>query len=803
MWQSWKPLVGLVCLTSLCVHAEYIKGRYIVELTTPPVADAAASAPSGKVALRSTAALNHRARVRAQQATVRASLTSQPGVTVLDSVDTVANAIFVKADDAAALQNIPGVAKVYPVRKVKLLLDRAVAIHRVADAWNQIGANNAGRGIKVAIIDTGIDQNHAGFRNSTLTAPEGFPRANADTDLVYTNGKVIVARSYVDLLPARDTDSSARDRVGHGTALGMIVAGVRTVAPLATITGVAPEAWLGSYKVFGTPGINDGSTDDAIIKAMDDAVADGMDIISLSVGSDVAPRLADDPEVTAVERATRAGVIVVTAAGNNGPDLSTVGSPATATSAIAVGATTNDRTFGTAITVSGAGNALAINASGSASSGTVTGRVVDVGWIDRNGEGCEAYPSRALQGVIALIRRGTCTFDEKITNAARAGAIGVLVSAREDAPDPFTKSVTTASLPAQMISYDAGESLRQIISADGSRTVTMQFAVGPVSTVANRLAGYSSTGPGVDLSIKPDIMAGGTDFYTATQTFDRRGDMYTANGFILVDGTSFSTPFVAGVAALIKSARPGLTVDQYRSLIINTGRALTARDGSALGAQSGGAGSVDAAAALNATATLAPVSLSFGSGSADAQFSRKFTLTNLSGSEETFSVNVETNGCPSAPAVSTDTVAIAPGATAEVGVAWNPAGLPTGACEGVFRITGTSSGTALRLPWWYAVPSGIPAAVTQLDITDSGRRGATLRDAILFRISDSAGLPIGDFAPEVSVVAGGGDIVRLLRYNSDVPGLFGIDVRLGAVAGTNTVEVRAGSITKRFDITGR
>ncbi|MBC8167275.1 MAG: S8 family serine peptidase, partial [Bryobacteraceae bacterium] len=253
------------------------------------------------------------------------------------------NAMFIKASatDAAQLATMPGVVRVLPVRKVKMFLDRAVTLTRVTDVWNQVGTDNAGAGIKIAIIDTGIDVGHAGFQDSSLTIPVSFPRANNSTDLAYTNSKVIVARSYVDMLSSPDPDVSARDRVGHGTALAMIAAGVRNSGPLATIAGVAPKAWLGSYKVFGSPGVNDNAGDDAVMKAMDDAVADGMDVISMSLGSDIAPRLADDPDVNAVERATRAGVIVIVSAGNNGPGSGTIASPATAPSAIATGASTN------------------------------------------------------------------------------------------------------------------------------------------------------------------------------------------------------------------------------------------------------------------------------------------------------------------------------------------------------------------------------------------------------------------------------------------------------------------------------
>ena len=322
--------MGCWLLAAGSIWAQRVPGRYIVELTTEPVTEHVARMGL-QAGMRSTEAVTQRARVRTQQARTRLALEAAQA-TVLDSVDTVANALFVQVSDAqaGALAAMPGVKRVLPERRFKLLLDRAVALHKVTEAWSQIGDDKAGAGVKIAIIDTGIDQTHPGFADDSLVMPEGFPKVNAASHVSFATNKVIAARSYVSLLPYRDPDTTPQDHVGHGTALAMIAAGVRNAGPLATIQGVASKAFLGSYKVFGTPGYNDSASDSAILKAMDDAVADGMDIINLSLGDDFAPRLADDIDVDAVERAVRAGVIVVVAAGNNGPGLNTIGSPATA-----------------------------------------------------------------------------------------------------------------------------------------------------------------------------------------------------------------------------------------------------------------------------------------------------------------------------------------------------------------------------------------------------------------------------------------------------------------------------------------
>src|SRR6185295_17953200 len=109
-------------------------------------------------------------------------------------------------------------------------------------------------------------------------------------------------RSYSSLFASTDPDPSARDHIGHGTSTAMAAAGVLNAGPLATIRGVAPKAYLGSYKVFGSPGVNDGASEDAILKALDDAVADGMDVINVSLGDALAENLEADLETLAIQR---------------------------------------------------------------------------------------------------------------------------------------------------------------------------------------------------------------------------------------------------------------------------------------------------------------------------------------------------------------------------------------------------------------------------------------------------------------------------------------------------------------------
>ncbi|MGJ5817307.1 S8 family serine peptidase [Paludibaculum fermentans] len=732
---------------------------------------------------------------------MRGNIERRSGI-VLDSVNTVANAMFVQADAATAAQlaQLPGVKRVVPVRMLHRVLDRAVLLHKVSDVWNQFGESAAGAGMKIGIIDTGIELSHPAFQDSSLTVPDSFPRANTVFDLTYTNNKVIVARSYVNLLQYRDVDYTPRDHVGHGTALATIAAGVRSQGPLATIQGVAPKAFLGVYKIFGTPGYNDYASDDAIIKAFDDAVADGMDVISLSVGDDFAPRLEDDLDVAAVERATQAGVIVVIAAGNNGPGLNTIGSPATAPSAISVGATTNDRTFAPSVEVSSVGSYVAYNGYTPAGSTPVTGNLVDVSTLDGNGLGCSAFQSGSLSGKIALIQRGDCYFEDKINNAKNAGAVGALVYMRDTAPDPIYMSVGAATLPSQAVSYGDGVVIKQGLAAQPDLSTTMHFDIGSVPVTPNRLTDFSATGPSVDGGIKPEIVAVGSNFYTGTQTLDYYGDMYDSSGYILVDGTSFSTPFVAGTAALIKSLHPGLTVDQYRSMIINNGSTASGMTGGTATVQQAGGGLVDASAAVNTTVTAYPATLPLGTGGTEAQMARTLTLTNISGSKDTYTLGAEGGADQFQTSIATPTVDIEAGSSTDVVVSWNGSGMTAGAYQGAITITSANTGKTSRVPYWFASSTAAPASMNMMYSAGSANRNRTT--TVYFRVLDAAGNSLSNASPTISVVSGGGATGRVANYDSDWPGIYAVTVRVGFAAGDNVFRLQAGDATMNFTITG-
>ena len=194
------PRVWVVLLWISTAVAQPVPGRYIVELITEPAMgrakDRAASASSEKQSVRAAVE----------------SLDAQ----VLGSLDTVANALIVRVDEAKARQlaTLPGVKRVRQARWFRPTLDAAIPLHKIDAAWSLVGADRAGAGVKIAIIDSGIDIEHPAFQDTSLAIPEGYPKVSAESDRAFTNTKVIVARSYAPMFQTLEQDESARDRVG-------------------------------------------------------------------------------------------------------------------------------------------------------------------------------------------------------------------------------------------------------------------------------------------------------------------------------------------------------------------------------------------------------------------------------------------------------------------------------------------------------------------------------------------------------------------------------------------------------------
>jgi minor extracellular serine protease Vpr len=653
-------LFALICFVFCAspAFAQLVANRYTLLLGEPSVA----SRFETRAEVESAAGIQYRTQIETRQRAVLAELAAR-NIPVTGRVSTLLNAIFVAAPASRLpeMLAIPGVAAVRPMRRVQLLLNRATQLMNAPVAWTALGGQaSAGKGMKIAIIDTGIDQTHPAFQDSSLTPPAGFPICTTGhpEDCGFTNSKVIVARSYVRQIagftskspatlpddtsvppPAATSqpdDYSPSDHVGHGTATASVAAANQN-SGIVTFTGMAPKAFLGNYKIFGTPGVNDSPTDAVLILAINDAFNDGMDVASLSVGSQALAGGADtgaacglpagqpcDPLAFAYEAAAKKGLVVVAAAGNSGSDavlsfsenypyFNSISSPSSAPSVISVGATTNSHAITPAVSASSASAPATVKSLSAqlgdsfffpSSQGASSAPLVDVTQLGNDGLACAALPANSLKGSYALIERGTCTFETKASSAQLAGAVGIVFYMADSSPLIVPGGLGSSGAffigPSVMISNTDGLALKNYIDANPGQAVTIDVAGKELDLATfsqlyllspplaqNQLASYSSFGPAPDGTIKPDLVAtGGLDvdispapgMYLAAQTLDPNGILYSVSRYATADGTSFATPLVAGAAALVKQAHPNYSAGQIKSALVNSAAQDTTTD---------------------------------------------------------------------------------------------------------------------------------------------------------------------------------------------------------------------------------
>jgi uncharacterized protein (TIGR03437 family) len=753
--------------------------EYALVLEDEPVARVV----STRTALRGPDGEAHARRIRSAQSIVMAALRDR-GVAVTGATQTLVNAVLVSTtrETAAQLQQLPGVKYVIRAPKVRPSLDRAASAANVGAAYTALGGSTqAGVGIKIGIIDSGIDLTHPGFQDPSSTAPAGFPKGNT----AYTNGKVIVARSYIakDLAPgftshdrstidvatiSQPDDDSPRDHIGHGTALAMIAAGASNTdrGNGITIQGIAPKAYIGNYKIFGSPGINDFTSFSAVNDALTDAIADGMDVVTLSMNEGDPPFYAPldtqsecggpcDVYSQAVEAAVAKGVVVVASAGNSGadgkhgPTWVTVHFPGTAPSAITVGALTNTRVMYQSIRIDNGQSLRARFGTGPQLQAPLKGTVKDAG------SACNALPAGSLAGVIALIQRGDCFIDQKINNAQQAGAIAaILVQAAGDVITDAPLPASTTGIPSALVGVSDGGTLKNY-----SGQVTLDPAYVSTEASGGTVWAASSRGPSVgDFGItktnviKPEIAAVGVNIYTAAQRLDPSGDAYNATGYTSVTGTSYATAIVAGAAALVKQKNPGFTPAQIKSAIVNTANPDVQDNGVQASVRSMGAGKLDAGAAVNAAFTASPATISFGQlTSTTVAIQRTVTLTAVSGAPA-YTVSVDARVRPASGLV--PTVSTVQGGSFTVSLnGTRPAG---GAYEGFLVVTG--GGQTLRIPYLYLVGDNTPYDV--YPIGNGNFLGGTSDTGweIDLRVVDQYGVPVIGTPVRFSAVSGGGKV---------------------------------------------
>ena len=558
-----------------------------------------------------------KAQLKARQDAIRGGIAAQGG-TVLAQLQSAYNGVKVEVQrqNVAALAALPNVIAVRGVQEHTRGNATSVPFLGIpSGVWDPAtGLGYTGAGIKIAVIDTGIDYTHANFGGpgtveayeaadaaDTTLGPEDAPwfgptapKVKGGIDLVgdaYDGGAdpgspALIPHPDPDPLDCPFTNGS----VGHGshvsgtaTGFGVLADGSTYDGPYNSSTpsnaftvgpGVAPEADLYFIRVFGC----DGSTE-VTTEAIDWAVDHDMDVINMSLGSPFGR--ADDPSAVAATNAAAAGVSVVTSAGNSGPAQYITGSPGTGSGSIATAAIDSNASFGGVSLDLTPGDAIdAISANGIRPADGTTYEVVVVANNPATPEnealGCSAaaYTQAGVApgptNLLAVVERGTCARVAKAIFGQMAGADAVVMINNAASFPPFEGPILYN--PDTGVEFQVTIPFLGIIGPANSPQATALRAADTATSTAKTLANpgfrgfasFSSGGPrNGDSALKPDIAAPGVSTLSTAAGSGNKGQV--------LSGTSMASPHVAGVAALVRQAHPTWTPEEVKAAIVNTG----------------------------------------------------------------------------------------------------------------------------------------------------------------------------------------------------------------------------------------
>jgi uncharacterized protein (TIGR03437 family) len=325
----------------------------------------------------------------------------------------------------------------------------------------------------------------------------------------------------------------------------------------------------------------------------------------------------------------------------------------------------------------------------------------------------------------------------------------------------------------------------------------------------NTVAAFSGRGPSLgnfasvrDFALKPELVAPGTNIYTATQKLDPNSDTYNATGYTTVNGTSYAVPFAAGVAAMALANNPNLKQQpgRLKSAVVNT---ATPDVQGGVHVTDAGAGKLNAADAVNVAATLEPAAISFGP--VATALPVKLTITNVSSAPATFSITVRplTSDPSARVTVSQSSLNLPAGQSQTITVSLTGSRPAPGAYEGFVDVTGSGPAPALHLPYLYLVGDGIPYDIFP---TQNGGFVAPPNDfgwAISFRVVDRYGVPVANTPASFQIQSGGGKFDAQGGDNAtDVLGNARVFVDMGA-SGDQIFTGTAGGLTQEFFATIR
>jgi len=720
---------------------------------------------------------------KAQKASIRAELSDRQqalgrrvqelGGRVLFDYKDVYNGVAAKValKDLAAVSRLPGVAAVYPSRSFQRDNTAGVQYIGANAAWADTGFTGAG--VKIGVLDTGIDYYHTNFGgtdgaakfaadDSTVIEPGSFPTAKVagGTDFV---GNGYDANSNDPAVNTPRPDPDPLDCNGHGShvagtaaGFGILDDGTGYTGPYdgSTYThtfrvgpGVAPEATLYAYRVFGC----EGSTSEAVlVAALDRALADGVDVVNMSLGSPFGRT--DEPSSIASDILAENGVVVVASAGNSGSGAYIAGAPAAAARALSVAALdASSPTFPGADVALSTGQTIAAQLSNGPfqndAGASLPGGPLQVAVLRDsypNGPvslGCNAadfagYPG-GVAGKLAVVVRGTCARVHKAIVGQKAGAAAVAMIDTSPGFPPFEGQVTsdpdtgeqfTLTTPffgvRGVLGPNPTDDPEKLTAADGGTSTFTASAV--ANPTYQRAASFTSGGPrNPDSALKPEVIAPGVSIKSTASG--------TGNGGTRISGTSMAAPHTAGLAALVTQAHPSWSTEAIKAAIIGTTEAGPSKI-QGYNLRTAGTGVIAARRAVDtvayATTTGGSDTLSFGYQALDAASTQTLpvTLHNTSGSDITYDLSVAANlgqlgtnvtvpGQVTVAAGGTATFEVTASLTAAAAAALPPAvasnfgGLNT--VKGAIVATPTSSGSGiypLRVPY-LLVPRGLSNVV--------------------------------------------------------------------------------------------
>ncbi len=700
------------------------KVNVIVQLSEPPVAlEQGKSELAGKV-FTSSQANNVLKKVTTQQATFEKELNLkkvnyQKGFTY--------NQVFngfsmtVDASELDEILAIPGVVSIsvdeerhaleaIPSREgtVGAFMEDSTPHLGVPTLWD-MGIDGAG--VKVAVLDTGIDYHHPAFED------------------VYKGGFNFVPHTGNDYARARANDdgyeTSPKDRPAHRpefntngssfyTTHGTHVAG--------TIVHLAPKVDLYSYRVLGAYGSGSNA---GIIAAIEKSVVEGMDIINLSLGGGSNSQTA--PDAIAINNATLAGVTAVIATGNSGPNRGTIGNPASSAFAISVGNSTLPEThLQSVVTVEA--NEYTNTSSlpmmgwkyGANPSEVLTGthEVVSIPGVGRPGD----FTGIDVEGKVALISRGDIPFVDKIAAAREAGAIATIIHNNQAGAGPAGVFLGNSFdfIPTFDMSTAEGNALRTALGTGTGEVTFGEYTA--TTTKGDEINNSSSRGPSTPtFDIKPDVVAPGTNIMSAVPAYLRDfPEADYSKSFARYTGTSMATPHVAGVAALLKQLKPEWTPFDIKVALSNTAKQLDVTKYDVFAQGPGRVQPVNAALAEalaysydstvfnNQTHENVKGTVTFGkvepNANAAKQITRQIVVKNVSGNTNDYNVSVQVTknatGAMSSANVEVDVTSFTLTDEQLITVTLNvPAGTTTGVNELLGYIHIQSDSTKLLLPF--------------------------------------------------------------------------------------------------------